>query len=63
MQQAWDYAVDAAGSHWVLVSNCLEIRLYGFGRGRDAYEVIDLTKLDRESEHERFWLLLSADQL
>ena len=63
VQQAWDYAVDAAGSHWVLVSNCLEIRLYGFGRGRDAYEVIDLTKLDQESEHERFWLLLSADQL
>ena len=31
-----------AGPRWVLVSNCLEIRLYGFGRGRDAYEVFDL---------------------
>ncbi|MGL5115337.1 MAG: hypothetical protein ACRC7C_08430, partial [Beijerinckiaceae bacterium] len=39
VQQAWDYAIDAPGSRWVLVSNCLEIRLYAFGRGRDAYEV------------------------
>jgi hypothetical protein len=37
VQQAWDYAIDATGSRWVLVSNCLEIRLYGFGRGRDAF--------------------------
>ena len=33
VQQAWDYAIDAPGSKWVLVSNCLEIRLYAFGRG------------------------------
>lgn len=62
VQQAWDYAIDAPGARWVLVSNCLEIRLYGFGRGRDAYEIFDLTKLDDHEEHARLWLLLSADR-
>lgn len=63
VQQAWDYAIDAPGSRWVLVSNCLEIRLYGFGRGRDAYEVFDLRHLDDSEEHARLWLILSADRL
>jgi hypothetical protein len=53
VQQAWDYAIDAPGSRWVLVSNCIEIRLYGFGRGRDAYESFDLTRLDEEEEQAR----------
>lgn len=63
VQQAWDYAIDAPGSRWVLVSNCVEIRLYAFGRGRDAYEVFDLTKLDDPDELERLWLILSTDRL
>ncbi len=63
IQQAWNYAIDAPGSRWVLVSNCVEIRLYGFGRGRDAYELFDLTKLDERDEQERLWLLLSAERL
>lgn len=63
VQQAWDYAIDAPGSRWVLVSNCLEIRLYGFGRGREAYERFDLTKLDDPDEHARLWMLLSASRL
>jgi hypothetical protein len=63
VQQAWDYAIDAPGSRWVLVSNCVEIRLYGFGRGRDAFELFDLTQLDDPRELERLWLLLSATQL
>src|SRR5208282_4782530 len=63
VQQAWDYAVDAPGAHWVLVSNCLEIRLYGFGRGRGAYEVFDLGRLDEEEEYARLWLMLSAERL
>jgi hypothetical protein len=63
VQQAWNYAIDAPGSRWVLVSNCVEIRLYGFGRGRDAYELFDLTKLDDARELERLWLLLSAERL
>lgn len=62
VQQAWDYAIDAPGSRWVLVSNCVEIRLYAFGRGRDAYEIFDLTKLDDPDELERLWLILSADR-
>jgi hypothetical protein len=63
VQQAWDYAVDTPGARWVLVSNCIEIRLYGFGRGRDAYELFDLAKLDDRGEHERLWLILSAARL
>ncbi len=62
VQQAWDYAVNSPGARWVLVTNCLEIRLYGFGRGRDAYERFDLTRLDEENEHQRLWLILSADR-
>jgi type I restriction-modification system DNA methylase subunit len=63
VQQAWDYAIDAPGSKWVLVSNCVEIRLYGFGKGRDAFEQFDLSRLDEEDEHARLCLLLSADRL
>ena len=63
VQQAWDYAIDAPGSRWVLVSNCLEIRLYAFGRGRDAFELFDLRELDDEKVLQRLFLLLSADQL
>jgi hypothetical protein len=37
--------------------------LYGFGRGRDAYELFDLTKLDDREEHEKLWLILSAARL
>ena len=47
VQQAWNYAIDAPGCRWVLVSNCVEIRLYGFGRGRDAYELFDLHQARR----------------
>ena len=63
VQQAWDYAIDAPGSKWVLVSNCVEIRLYAFGRGREAYESFDLSRLDEPAEHQRLWLLLAADRL
>jgi hypothetical protein len=63
VQQAWDYAIDAPGSKWVLVTNCIELRLYAFGRGRDAYELFNLSKLDDEQELERLILLLSAERL
>jgi hypothetical protein len=63
VQQAWDYANDAPGCRWVLVSNCVELRLYGFGRGREAYELFDLTKLDDRYEQERLWFLVSAARL
>jgi N-6 DNA Methylase/TaqI-like C-terminal specificity domain len=63
VQQAWNYAIDLPGCRWVLVSNCMEIRLYGFGRGREAYELFDLSKLDEPYERERLWLLLSAGRL
>ena len=58
VQQAWDYAADAPNAKWVLVSNCLEIRLYAFGRGRDAYELFDLTRLDDPDELRRLVFLL-----
>jgi len=62
VQQAWEYANDAPGAKWVLVSNCVEIRLYGYGRGREAYEVFDLTQLDKPDELRRLWEILSAKQ-
>jgi len=63
VQQAWDYAADIKGARWVLVSNCLEIRLYGFGRGRESYEVFDLARLDEPEEHARLLLMLAPERL
>jgi hypothetical protein len=63
VQQAWNYGIDVPGCRWVLVSNCVEIRLYGFGRGRDAFEQFDLRNLDDVRELEQLWLLLSAKRL
>ena len=63
VQQAWEYAIDAPGAKWVLVSNCAEIRLYAFGHGRELYETWDLGLLDDPQEHERLWLLIGAQNL
>jgi hypothetical protein len=63
VQQAWEYAIDAPGAKWVLVSNCSEIRLYAFGHGREHYEIFDLALLDDPYEHERLWLILGAKHL
>lgn len=63
MQQAWEYATNARGVKWVLVSNYVELRLYGFGEGTDAYEVFRLDALTEPAEYARFMLLLSADSL
>ncbi len=63
VQQAWEYATGAPGVKWVLVSNYLEIRLYGFGAGTQAYERFDLPKLTEPAEYARFRLLLAAENL
>lgn len=63
VQQAWEYATNAPGVKWVLVSNYVELRLYGFGEGTQAYEKFDLAKLTEPGEYARFMLLLSADNL
>src|ERR1700730_12268429 len=63
VQQAWEYAIDAPGAKWVLVTNCAEIRLYAFGHGRELYETWDLGLLADPQEHERLWLFLSAQNL
>ncbi len=63
VQQAWDYAADAKGAQWVLVSNYAELRLYAFGYGRDVYESWRLEQLDDPTELARFHMLLSADNL
>ena len=63
VQQAWEYATNAAGVKWVLVSNYLEIRLYGFGEGTQAFEHFDLARLIEPNEYSRFMLLLSSHQL
>lgn len=63
VQQAWEYATNNVGTKWVLVSNYLEIRLYGFGEGTQAYEHFDMARLHEPQEYARFILLLSADNL
>ncbi len=63
VQQAWEYAMDAKGAKWVLVSNYREIRLYAVGYGRKDYEKFDLTSLMQPAHYARFMLLLSANNL
>ena len=63
VQQAWEYATNNAGTKWVLVSNYLEIRLYGFGEGTQAYEHFDMARLHEPQEYARFMLVLSAENL
>ena len=63
VQQAWEYAMNTRGVKWVLVSNYIELRLYGFGEGTAAYESFRLHQLTDPDEYARFMLLLSADNL
>ena len=63
VQQAWDYAMDAPGAQWVLVSNMKELRLYAFGHGRQLYESFDLKKIGDPQEFARLRLLLAPAQL
>jgi phage tail protein X len=63
VQQAWEYAMNARGVKWVLVSNMIELRLYGFGEGTTAYEAFQLDRLTDPDEYARFMLMLSADSL
>ncbi len=60
VQQAWDYAADAPDAKWVLVSNCIELRLYRLGRGRETYEKFDLRRLGEMDELRRLLLILGA---
>ena len=63
VQQAWEYAMDAKGAKWVLVSNYREIRLYAVGYGRKDYEKFELAQLTEPQYYARFMLLLSAESL
>ncbi|GHA13177.1 type II endonuclease-methyltransferasefusion protein [Devosia pacifica] len=63
VQQAWEYAMDAKGAQWVIVSNYRQIRLYAVGYGRKDYEAFDLATMTRPENYHRFMLLLSAENL
>ncbi|MBL1320044.1 MAG: N-6 DNA methylase [Methylophaga sp.] len=63
VQQAWEYAMDAPGAQWVMISNYVEIRLYAVGYGRQNYEVWQLEQLTDPTEYARFIALLHADNL
>ena len=63
VQQVWEYAMDAPGARWVLVSNYVEIRLYAVGYGRALYESWNLQKLTNPEEFARFHTLLCAENL
>ena len=55
--------MNARGVKWVLVSNMIELRFYGFGEGTSAYEEFRLEQLTDPKEYARFMLLLSAENL
>jgi len=63
VQQAWEYAMDAPGAQWVMVSNFVEIRLYAVGYGRQHYEQWQLAELSDPKEYARFMGLLAAPNL
>ena len=63
VQQVWEYAMDAPGARWVLVSNFVEVRLYAVGYGRALYESWNLRKLTDPKEFARFHTLLCAENL
>ncbi len=63
VQQAWEYARDAKGCQWVLVTNYIEIRLYHIGETSLVYETFDLSNLTDPDEYKRFQLCLHADNL
>lgn len=63
VQQAWEYARDAKGCQWVLVTNYTEIRLYHIGETSLVYETFDLANLTDPAEYARFQLCLHADNL
>jgi type I restriction-modification system DNA methylase subunit len=63
VQQAWDYARDAKGCQWILVSNYVELRLYAIGETSLIYEQFELAKLTELEEYARFILCLHADNL
>jgi hypothetical protein len=63
VDQAWEYATNNVGSRWVLVSNYLEIRLYSYADGRQAFEPFNLATLAEPKEFARAQLLLSAENL
>lgn len=63
VQQAWEYAMDAVGAKWVLVSNYVELRLYAIGHTRYKYESWQLAELTEPAEYTRFMRLLAADNL
>lgn len=63
VQQAWEYAMDAKGAKWVLVSNYRQIRLYAVGYGRKDYESFDLATMTKPENYHRFMLLLAAENL
>ena len=63
VQQAWDYARDAKGCQWILVSNYVELRLYAIAETSLIYESFELAKLTDPTEYARFILCLHADNL
>jgi len=63
VQQAWEYAMDLPGSQFVLVSNCVEVRLYALGYGRAAFESWQVPDLLQPGHYASFTGLLKADNL
>jgi type I restriction-modification system DNA methylase subunit len=62
VQQAWEYAMDAVGAKWVLLTNMQELRLYAIGHGRATYESFALDKIDVPENLQRLQMLLHTTQ-
>ncbi|MDT8311691.1 MAG: Eco57I restriction-modification methylase domain-containing protein, partial [Methylophaga sp.] len=63
VQQAWEYARDAKGCQWVLVSNYLELRLYAVSETSLVYQRFDLATLTEPEHYAYFIGCLHADNL
>jgi hypothetical protein len=64
VEQATRYALTSQGTaKWLLVSNCLEFRLYKFPGSTSQYEQWSIEDLIKPDEYARFILLLSKTNL
>ena len=64
VEQAFSYVPKLSGEcPWVIVSNCVEIRLYRYALGMGSYERFDLLEMLQNGNFKRFCYILQRGQL
>lgn len=63
IEQAYLYATKFDRCSWIIVSNFREIRLYHKNRTQDFYEKFDVLDLHKPEEFQRFYYILSRQNL